>query len=44
MSNSKIFEGKTTNEAIEAGLKYFKVPSLRTFVSCLVSLCASEIG
>ena len=25
MSNSKIFEGKTTNEAIEAGLKYFKV-------------------
>ena len=25
MNNSKIFEGKTTNEAIEAGLKYFKV-------------------
>ncbi len=24
MSNSKVFEGKTTNEAIEAGLKYFK--------------------
>ena len=25
MNNSNIFEGKTTNEAIEAGLKYFKV-------------------
>ena len=25
MNNSKIFEGKTTNEAIEAGLRHFKV-------------------